>query len=285
MPALNSSVDPRYRRVGTNRRPPRSTETRKYPPLGIRCKSCGETIPLKSNAGIAETMEILSWHPDRHCCPNEACEYHLVDMRAQPRFYYRHGKSAEGRPRWRCRAYGATFVVRARHRAPRATEYPYRTEQITRALLNSMPVNRVMEVFGVGAQTVYDVIERAYTASLIFSAARDSALAPADDKHRTRYLSTDRQAYSTNWRQRHDKRNTILRAVMSTDIESGYVFPVHLNYDPRAVVLDINRIAATLGDSEQPGIWRRFPHYWLLNDYGEGLYRVKKDALPQSEVN
>ncbi|UEX77991.1 IS1 family transposase [Sediminicurvatus halobius] len=282
--ARNKGKDPAYTRVGANSRPPRIGEKAKSIPPSVRCKSCGETIPLKSNAGVVDTIDILTWRPETFCCPQPECENTSVDLRTTPDAYYRHGKTRQGTPRFRCRACGQTFVTQGRRRPQRAGERPYRTEQVVKALLNSMPINRIIEIFSIHPQTIYDIIDRAYEACLVFAAEREIQLGAKAAGRGDLYIATDRQSYTLNWRLRADKRNTVLRAIVSTEVLSGYVFPVHLNYDARSDVTQVNEIAMLLGDPQMPGIWRRFPHYWLLDDYAEGIFRVREDAIPQETL-
>lgn len=284
VPGLNKRKDPRYKRIGANVRPPRHGMTKKSPPPSIRCKSCGETIPLKSNAGIVATMGVLTWLPGQYTCPNRSCQNNHCDLRHTKGAYYRYGRTRWGTPRYRCRACGTTFVISAAKRRKREENKPYRTEDVFRLLLNGSPIKRIIEVLRLSPQTVYDCIDRAYEACLVFAAERESHLSAATAGRDTIYLSTDRQAFNHNWRLRQDKRNIILRAVVSTDVVSGYVFPIHLNYDAHSDVAEINEAAEAAGDFDLPGIWRRYPHYWLLDDYQEGLFRSSEAPLSQDAL-
>ncbi|WP_445941157.1 hypothetical protein, partial [Pseudomonas sp.] len=47
------------------------------------------------------------------------------------------------------------------------------------------------------------------------------------------YISVDRQEYRVNWSRYTDRRNIVLRAVGSADNDSGFVFGMHVNFDPK----------------------------------------------------
>lgn len=61
-------------------------------------------------------------------------------------------------------------------------------------------------------------------------------------------IATDRQSYALSWRGCADKRNTVMRAIASTQVPSGYVVPMQLNYDARSDVTQVNEIAILLCD-------------------------------------
>ncbi|PWG61860.1 hypothetical protein DEM34_14710 [Spiribacter halobius] len=134
-----------------------------------------------------------------------------------------------------------------------------------------MPIKRIIEIFSIRPQTVYDIIDRAYEACLVFAAERETQLGAKTAGRGAIHIATDRQSYTLNWRLRADKRNTVLRAIVSTEVLSGYVFPVHLNYDARSDVTQVNEMAMLLGDpTDSVGtevnaqqMWQMFPDEYL----------------------
>jgi hypothetical protein len=64
------------------------------------------------------------------------------------------------------------------------------------------------------------------------------------------YIAVDRQDYMINWSDADDRRNIIFRAVGSADNTTGYVFGLHLNFDPSLDPDDVEKDAIASGDYE-----------------------------------
>lgn len=84
-------------------------------------------------------------------------------------------------------------------------------------------------------------------------------------------MAVDRQDYVVNWTQRQDKRNVVLHAVGSADNDSGYVFGMHLNFDPRLDRDEVEEEARLGGDYETSPPFRRHARIWLQGDYDKSL--------------
>lgn len=84
LPRLNNRNDPRYTRVGANKQLPKIGQRASSIASSIRCKGCGETISLKSNQGINETIKILTWRPEAFSCSNNTCENNRADLESSP---------------------------------------------------------------------------------------------------------------------------------------------------------------------------------------------------------
>jgi transposase-like protein len=156
-------------------RPPRGANSRpdlyrlnglgKYVP-GLKCGDCSETVPIKSNAGIAEEITRLSapllrFERSRVLpgCPNPLCSNHGRSASEHPELYRKYGATKAGSRRWRCKAKGcgASFtqplISTLRHR--RILD----NEVILRLLMNKVPLRRICEVAGIGAPALYGKIE------------------------------------------------------------------------------------------------------------------------------
>lgn len=66
---------------------------------------------------------------------------------------------------------------------------------------------------------------------------------------------------------RKDRRNVQLLAIATADVETGYVFGMHLNFDGK---MDPDLVAADMlryGDDRLPQPFRRYARIWLPKDY------------------
>jgi hypothetical protein len=105
----------------------------------IRCNLCRETPPLKSNAAIVEEVSGLSFYLTEApiTCPNEDCDNHSVDLRANKSAYRPYGKTKAGSQRYLCRLCHRTFII-----GPPAPKHQnFETEEYKRklqALLDSL---------------------------------------------------------------------------------------------------------------------------------------------------
>ena len=87
------------------------------------------------------------------------------------------------------------------------------------------------------------------------------------------YIGVDRQDYMVNWSKSTDKRNVILHSVGSADNETGYVFGLHLNFDPAMDSAQIEKEALDCGDYDRKRHFRRYARLWLEEDYEDSLRR------------
>ncbi|WP_157114464.1 hypothetical protein [Halioglobus japonicus] len=273
VPAENSRSDPNYR-VSGSKRPVR--ENFELTGAGsaksarvIICKSCNESIPLKNNQAIVETIHSLSWSPDNHYCPNIECSNNIskVGLNGSTGAYVKRGRTETGSQRWKCKGCGKTFVVqRARYPATHGRKSHKYVESILH-LLNGLEINRIQETTELSPPVIYHNMERAYKACLRFNREREANFKQRSGRHEELFLCTDRQAYLINWDKRKDKRNIAFRSTISADCSSGYVFPIHLSYDPRADRDFIHIESWKRGDQDYTMALRRYSQYWLDDDY------------------
>lgn len=101
---------------------------------------------------------------------------------------------------------------------------------LLQSLVNKAPLARAAEIHGISFQTIYDKLDFFHRQVLQFTAKQETKLRELV-KGTKRYISVDRQDYAVNWTHRKDKRNIVLRAIGSADLESGFVFGMHLNFD------------------------------------------------------
>ncbi len=195
------------------------------------CRLCGEAPPLKSNLGISEELARLSAFlrpPGGRSCPNEACANHRVPVNGNKALYYGIGKTGQGSRRYKCRACGKTFSVATR--TSLRQRQPQKNLTAFKLLMNKSPMSRICEVAGIAPKTYYNRLDYFHEQSLAFAAAQERKLLDGLH-HRRLYVAVDRQDYTINWAGRKDKRNVVLRALGSADLESGYVFGMHPNFD------------------------------------------------------
>lgn len=197
----------------------------------LRCNTCREHFPIKSNKGIVEELERMRREGSAKAapsCPNDACSNHAVPVSAGKASYSSFGVTAIGSPRWKCKACGKTFSAAksATHRQ-RAT---HKNKLIFTLLVNKVPMRRIVEIVDIGPKALYGKIDFLYEQCRAFLADRESRLPQMNIKRL--YLGVDRQDYVSNWTTRNDRRNTVLSAVSSVDNETGYCFATHVNFDP-----------------------------------------------------
>ena len=231
----------------------------------LHCTLCGEYPPLKSNLGISEEFRRIASYldPKEATCPDPHCAQHTVPL-SQKGAYTRYGKTKSGCTRLRCQACGKVFSLTDKP-TPRQRD-PHKNRQILTLLLNKMPFARICEACNITMSTLYGKIDFFHQQALGFAATRERRLLQGFKKNRL-YVATDRQDYVVNWTARSDKRNVTLTAVASADLQSGYVFGMHLNYDPSLDRSTIEAAAKQQGDLQTPSPFRRYARLWLESDY------------------
>jgi transposase-like protein len=237
----------------------------------IRCDLCRETLPLKSNQAIVEEIGRLSAYlvETPIMCPNTQCENHTIDIGADKSRYRPYGKTKAGSRRYLCRLCQRAFVIGTP--APRHKK-PYKNIPVFRLLVNKMPLKRICEAADISMPTLYDKIDFIHRQCLNFAADHERRLL-RDMPIRRLYLAVDRQDYLVNWSQTEDKRNIQLSAAGTADNTTGYVFGLHLNFDPSLDRDAVEFDATEAGDYEKKRHFRKYARLWLPGDYIDAMER------------
>lgn len=279
VPAINSRNDPNYRISGSNKpvlSHQKSKASKKPSTRVIICKKCNQSVSLKNNQAIIETGKSLLWSPDNLFCPNEDCDNHInqVSLHETPAQYVKRGKTETGNQRWACKQCNKRFVVSRNEQHPSRGALSHLYIPTINHVLNSNKIKRIMEVLELHPQVIYDNIEKAYKACLRFNRQREERLKQIGKKQKEIFLCTDRQTHMINWRRRYDRRNLAFRSTATADSQSGYVFPIHTNYDPFADREYIHKISHENHDQNFTTSLRRYSQYLLdddnnLQEYGK----------------
>ncbi|MFL6678824.1 MAG: hypothetical protein ACJ8IK_10825 [Burkholderiaceae bacterium] len=256
----------------TRRAPGVAPEPGDYTRLGangatqMKCGVCGSSNPMRSNQAVVEELLRVSapmFGKRVASCTNDECANHLVPVTEAGR-YAKFGKTRFGTPRWRCNACRKTFSEEG---APMLRQRKtHKNRDVFLLLVNKSPLKRIMEVTGLSAEAVYGKIAFVHRQCMAFAGHRELPLLQGMALPKM-YIAVDRQAHNVNWSNRRDRRNVVLNAVASADLDSGYVFGFHLNFDPSLDPDVIEREAIAVGDDTKEEAERRFARVWLNQDY------------------
>lgn len=238
----------------------------------IQCLRCNEILPLKSNLGILEETERLGDYlkPETSIgCPDVACPNHELDVKRSPNHYMPWGSTRAKSLRYRCKACGKTFSVGG---PSLRQKKPHKNREVFSLLVNKMAIRRIIEHSGISASSVYGKIDFIHSQCLAFVARRERKLLDGFPIERLN-ISVDRQEYVVNWKYEWDKRNIRLQAVGSADNNTGYVFGMHVNFDPRLNPGTVEDETTLLGDEFKQKPYRRHARIWLASDYIETAKR------------
>ena len=241
----------------------------------MKCALCKAHMPIRSNQAVAEELHRLTSHilgDVAASCPNDGCENYAKAV-GEPGRYARFGRTRFGTTRWRCNSCGKTFteggnpLLRQRK--------THKNRDVFMMLMNKVPIRRIVEMTGLDPKTIYGKIAFIHRQCLAFSGARELRLLQGMPLPKM-YIAVDRQAHNVNWSSRRDWRNVVLNAIASVDLESGYVFGFHLNFDPSMDPQKVEREAAAAGDLEVYEPFRRHARVWLARDYAAAVANSAK---------
>ncbi|WP_445940177.1 transposase [Pseudomonas sp.] len=235
------------------------------------CRACGEHPPIKSNTAIAEERSrflgaLFEGIPPS--CPDASCINNSIAISKE--HYQSFGATRSGSRRYRCKACNKTFSV---GKSTTGHKQPHKNRLIFSLLMNKSPLRRICEVADIGPEGLYGKIDFLYAQTKAFAANREKRLLNGMAFDRL-YLCTDRQDYVVNWTQHQDRRNVVLHAVGTADLNSRYVFGMHLNYDPALNAELVEKDAQSIGDYTTKAPFRRYARCWLKGDY-DALVRAK----------
>ncbi len=248
----------------------------------LKCLQCNEHPPTKSNHAIQEELLRLSDYlkPRKEpSCPGPSCSNHSKSIHLGKTYYLSFGKTRSGSKRYRCKACGKTFSV---GKSTLRQRKPHLNKLIFKLLMNKSPFRRICEVAEISPKTLYDKINFLYKQCQFFAGNRERKLLSGMPIQRI-YVGVDRQEYVINWTKRMDKRNTVLHAVGSADNKTGYVFGMHLNFDPSLELKKVEQEALEIDDYELPHPFRKYARLWLLGDYDESIDRANKKKRRKNE--
>ena len=225
----------------------------------LRCMRCMHQTRLKSNqAAVEEFLRYRTYLQPAAppSCPRETCA-------GQQTAIQRFGTTPTGSVRYRCAACSRTFSIPIR--ATWKQKASTKNEIVLKLLVNKMPMRRILEVADISASTLYRKLAFSHAQCVRF-AARHEARLPGMDLGHVR-VGSDQQTYLINWGSHIDRRNFALRALVTADNGSGFVFAVHPNFDPETDPMTVEREARLCGDNDLPPQHRRHARLWLARDY------------------
>lgn len=246
----------------------------------LRCKSCGESPPIKSNLAVAEEIaRMMEGIPSETLasCPVETCANHHVPIDTR-KAYQRFGVTASGSARFRCKICNRLFSVAKK--AGLRQRVSHKNRMIFTLLVNKSPMRRICKILEINPLTLYQRIGFFHEQCRNFVVERERQLLAGNHKPQRLYVAVDRQDYVINWSTQSDRRNVQLHAIGSADARSGYVFGLHLDFDPSLDPEAIEADAAALGDTATLHAYRRYARVWLKADYHDavrGQWKRKKE--------
>ena len=254
----NSSKDARYKNVGSGSK------------KKIRCNSCKENIPIKSNKAVFEEFSRFKTYlhaPLDNACQNSSCENSLCDVRFYLLKYRKFGSTSNGKQRYQCKICKKTLSI-----TPKASrqKYSHKNKTIFKLLMNYVPFRRILEIEDVHFQTLYDKIDFIENRCLKYMQFKENSFFSSNRLERL-YLGCDQQFFTLNWTSTYEKRNIILRSIATCDNDNRYCFGMHLNYDFNVDAGEIDRHSEEIQDDILPPAYRTYARVWLKSDYWEAL--------------
>src|SRR6266498_622120 len=240
----------------------------------IVCHECGGKPPMKSNLAAMEEFERMWAYLEPKegvSCPDERCPNHGKEINGKTKGYFSIGTTKAGSKRYRCLTCGKTFSVKQKSILRQVKSYE--NKQIFMLLVNKEPFNRILEVADIGSYTLYSRINFLHRQCLAFAGKIERKF--QEKKLGRLYISVDRQEYTVNWTEARDKRNIRLHAITSADNRTGYIFGMHLNFDPRYDSVQVEEDAKACGDYDAHYPFRKYSRLWLANDYKEARENAK----------
>lgn len=254
----------------------------------LKCNCCGETPPMKSNAGIVEEFERLTAYlrEEPIYCPNGepdpvtglVCPNHAGKVPVGTKKAYRSfGTNASGSKRMQCCECGKTFAVGGK--PSKGQHETHHNREIFNSLVNKVALSRIVKMHDISWTVLYNRIDFIHEQCRKFVARRERKLQTLPVKRL--YLAIDSQDYLVNWTERKDKRNVVLKGLTAVDNKTGYVFCNALNFDETADRDAIEADAQAIGDSKLPAPHRKYARVWTTADYEASVKATNaKPTLP-----
>jgi len=247
----------------------------------IRCSACNTHSVIKSNKAIREEfdrhLQALS-RPRGHHCPDEACENHVKPVDSHPESYHRHGTSASGAARYRCKACRKTFSARTGHSRHRKS---HENRTVFQLLVSKVAIAKIAQITDLSPPAVYGKIDFLHEQCRKFLADRERHL--PDMVLGDMKVCTDMQDYMVNWPNKSLRKTIQFRAIATSCLETGYVLACHPQVDTRFNTTEIQDKVIACGDIDRKPAFREFARLWTFEDYARALTLPREAFLPVRE--
>ena len=291
----NFGIPARYQHGKTGPSPDRDMHyklhsTNKGTIPSIRCKSCKDNPPLKSNACIAAEVErlvelggIRTLEETAHCS-NDDCENRHRPIASNGRCYQKSGKAPGGGQYYRCKACGRYVLVSSPVRLHK--NHRARAVDVLSRIANKAPMRRTVNGARLKSnKAYYRVLDFIVSRCREFSGAYDRAMVDGRVKLPGEIVvEADAQVYTLNWISRLDRRNVELSSYCTIDSESHFVFGLHSNFDPGVDPFEVNARAAESGDIQAPEAFREHARYWLAGDELKAGRAMSRSVVDRQEL-
>lgn len=269
---VNASQDP-YRVIG-GRRSLRQ----------LTCHFCQRSSALRSNLAIAQEatrLDPIRWRAARTSCVTPRCAAFGLSVDGHPERYQKHGRTAAGEPRYRCKDCGSTLTGGSTLRTQKRPEL---NVKVLKLVVNKVPMRRICEVLDLNPATLYSKLGYLAEVASEFSTRHERRITTGEVPMARAYISVDRQDHVLNWGSQLDRRYTALGAVGAAENESGYVLAMQLNFDPDSDPEDVEADAIERGDYLVPPVHRHYARLWLRRDYQDSDAPEDDEAALPAEL-
>ena len=271
--------------------------TKKGTVPSLRCKSCRDNPPIKSNAAIVAEIERLTDADgllkleETTGCRNDECVNFGLPIAFNRLSYLKKGQVFGYGQRYQCKACGSKVLL---SRPVRLHDKHRRMAvDVFSRIANKSPVRGTIRGAGLAStSSYYDIVTFIHDRCRVYSSAVDRALIDGKFKLPAEMnIESDSQIYTLNWPSRLDRRNIDLSCYCTVDTDSRFILGMHSNFDDRVDPFVINRKASLNGDMKQAEAFREFAQYWLAGDElkaGRAMarkYKLKQDDLEQQIID
>lgn len=256
----------------------------------VRCKSCKDNPPIKSNEAIAAEVRRmvdlggLHTREESVACRNPACANSERPIASHRTDYQKVGTLPNGGQYYRCKACRRQMLVSEPVRL-------HKTHQTLAAdvfgrIVNKAPMRRTVSGARLRSNgAYYRILKFIHSRCRSYSGKYDRAMTdgrlqlPSDMN-----IEADAQVYQLNWISRLDRRNVELSAYCCVDSDSRFIFGLHSNFDPTVDPFEINAKAARQGDLQIAEAFREHPQYWLAGDELNAGRAMSRRVIKREEL-
>lgn len=251
----------------------------------LRCKACQRESRMLSNACLeAEWTRLATGNGMLSGgCPVDSCINHHRPIAKAPHGYALHGFTPIGRPRFRCRLCGTTFVFGADHLKLKKRHL---TKRVLEDVTNAVAFHGHKRKHDLSAEAVYTRIDFLWRRMMIFERYKlDRFFGMKKNTDIRLALCTDGQDQLINWWSRDRREPVQVSCISTADNRSGFVLRSDVNFDPT-----IGNAGAHFeellrdGDFAVPGGFGRHHRYELAPFLRAAIWNLEKERESAGEL-
>lgn len=242
----------------------------------FQCPTCNKTSRIKNNRAIVEEYRRLKHLQDHDptvpSCKTPGCFAQGMAPEANPEFYRRFGKTANGDPRFQCRLCSKTFSIGKPARRHLRSD---KNRVIFQMLCNEVSLAKICKITDTSYRDLYGKIDFFHDQIQGFTAQRED-FARVDFREVGSRFATDSQTLTLNWPTKRKRTPVAAQHLCTAHHRSGFIMEAAFQFDPTMTMDQAEEQSRAANEESLSVAFRQLARIWTKTEFQDYLVRLKK---------